>query len=907
MIILLILTLLTSCNQSSVRYRIGISQCSDDEWRHQMNEEILREALFYDGIEIEIRTALDNSSQQIEDIRHFIASNVDLLIVSPNEAAVITPIVEEAFDKGIPVIVVDRKILSDKYTAFVGADNYEIGKAVGNYIATLLNGKGNVVEIKGLSGSTPALERHQGFISSISHYPQIHLIEQVEAAWLREPARLLMDSILLSYSDIDVVYAHNDRMAAGAFEAAYDANQSDNIHFIGIDALPGKDYGLGMVLDSILTATFIYPTGGDKLLQTAMQILQGQSFMRESILNTAVVDLVNARVMDLQTNQIGELDAKIKTLNSRIDSFGIRYTNQQLLIYCILIILLLLAGLLMVVIKSLRSKNKLNIELEQQKTQLETQRDTLAEQRDQLIDLSKQLEEATQAKLVFFTNISHDFRTPLTLVADPIERLLSDGSLSAEQNRTLSLAHRNVNILLRLVNQILDFRKYENGKMDFLPSTIDLLQSFTLWNETFSEAACKKHIHFEFEAMEYDSYLTLADTEKMERIYYNLLSNAVKFTPENGKITIKLSALENDENNILFRLTIQNTGSLIDDEHIQNIFDRFYKTNLHHDGSGIGLALVKAFVEIHNGTIKVKSDADNGTTFTVDIPRQITSVQRTNITVSNELPLYQEAEISEDVLLDITSEKRIILIVDDNTDIRLYIRELLKDDYVVLEASNGHQGLRLSKKYVPDLIITDVMMPEMDGFEFCSLVKNEIRTCHIPVIMLTACSLDEQRIQGYQGGADSYISKPFNSKLLLARIDNLITSNERLKQAFGDNQPLIKESVCDMDKVFISRFKNLLEERLSDTALNVEDLGREMGMSRVQLYRKLKSLTNYSPNELLRITRLKRANTMLSTANINVGDVSYLVGFSSPSYFAKCYKEYFGESPTDFLRRITSV
>ena len=249
MIILLILTLLTSCNQSSVRYRIGISQCSDDEWRHQMNEEILREALFYDGIEIEIRTALDNSSQQIEDIRHFIASNVDLLIVSPNEAAVITPIVEEAFDKGIPVIVVDRKILSDKYTAFVGADNYEIGKAVGNYIATLLNGKGNVVEIKGLSGSTPALERHQGFISSISHYPQIHLIEQVEAAWLREPARLLMDSILLSYSDIDVVYAHNDRMAAGAFEAAYDANRSDNIHFIGIDALPGKDYGLGMVLE----------------------------------------------------------------------------------------------------------------------------------------------------------------------------------------------------------------------------------------------------------------------------------------------------------------------------------------------------------------------------------------------------------------------------------------------------------------------------------------------------------------------------------------------------------------------------------------------------------------------------------------------------------------------------------
>lgn len=904
--ILLLFTLifLTACKQSTVSYRIGISQCSDDEWRNQMNEEIMREALFYDGIELDIRTARDNSTQQIEDIRTFIANGIDLLIVSPNEAAIITPVVEEAFDSGIPVIVVDRKILSDKYTAFIGADNYEIGKAVGNYIVTLLNGNGNIVEIKGLSGSTPALERHQGFISIINRYPEITLIQQVEAAWLRDPARICMDSILLSFPKIDVVYAHNDRMAAGAFEAAYRANRSDSIHFIGIDALPGKDYGLGMVLDSILTATFIYPTGGDVLMQTAMKILRDETFLRENILNTAVVDATNARVMSLQTNQIGELDVKIKTLNSRIDSFGIRYTNQQLLLYSILIILLLLAGLLVVVIKSLRSKNKMNQELKEQKGQLETQRDTLSEQRDQLINLSEQLEEATHAKLAFFTNISHDFRTPLTLVADPIEQLMDDETISVDQHRKLSLVQRNVNILLRLVNQILDFRKYENGKMDFLPSSIDMLQCFTVWNEAFNEAIRKKHIHFSFDAMPNESYQTLADAEKLERIYYNLLSNAVKFTPENGKITVRLSSLKDQDEASLFRFSIHNTGSLIDATHIHNIFDRFYKTDLHHAGSGIGLALVKAFVEMHGGTINVESDTHYGTTFTVDIPRQNVPVQRTDTVVSNTTAKYEEEEIAEDMLIDTTCEKSIILVVDDNIDIRLYIRELLQDKYMILEASNGQQGLKLANRYVPDLILSDVMMPEMDGFEFCTLLKNEMRTCHIPMIMLTACSLDEQRIKGYLGGADSYISKPFNSKLLLARIDNLITSNLRLKQVFGDNQTLIKEDVCDMDKTFITRFKSLVEERLSDSALNVEDLGREMGMSRVQLYRKLKSLTNYSPNELLRITRLKRAQALLSSANSNVGEISYTVGFSSPSYFAKCYKEYYGESPTDFLRRM---
>ena len=375
--IFLLLLAFTSCQKKAAKFVIGVSQCSDDEWRNKMNEELLREALFYDGVQVEISTAKDNSRKQIEDIRKFMHKGVDLIIISPNEGAKMTPIVEEVYDSGIPVIVVDRKILSDKYTAFIGADNYEIGKSVGNYIATILNGKGRIAEISGLSSSTPAIDRHQGFISALSRYPQLELVCSKDAGWLREPARMLMDSILIHHPNVDLVYAHNDRMAAGAYEAAKNAGCERSLRFIGIDALHGEGYGLEMVLDSVLTATFIYPTGGDKVIQTAMNILQQLPYDRETILTTAVVDGTNARVMDLQTNQISALDEKITTLNGRIDSYLIRFSNQQLVLYGSLVILLLVAGLLLVVYNSLQSKNKLNTELSKQKKQLEQQRDQL--------------------------------------------------------------------------------------------------------------------------------------------------------------------------------------------------------------------------------------------------------------------------------------------------------------------------------------------------------------------------------------------------------------------------------------------------------------------------------------------------------------------------------------------------
>ena len=904
-----LLVFITGCKEDTPHYVIGMSQCSDDSWRHKMNDEILREAMFYDGVSVEIRSAHDDNKRQIEDIRYFIDKKVDLLIVAPNEAAPITPVVEEAFDKGIPVIMVDRKILSDKYTAFMGADNYEIGREVGNYLAAKLGGKGNIVELTGLSGSTPAMERHQGFMSAISHYPDIHLLAKADAAWEREPGRIIMDSLLKIYPKIDAVYSHNDRIAPGAFEAAQKQGREKGIVFVGIDALPGKGNGVELVLDHVLDATFIYPTNGDKVLEMAMNILEKKPFPRETTLETAIVDPINAPVMKLQTAHIADLDEKIETLNGRISGYLSRYANQQVVLYGSLFVMLLVAGLLLVVYKALRTKNRLNSELSRQKAQLEEQRDTLSEQRDQLVQLSHQLEEATHAKLVFFTNISHDFRTPLTLVADPVEQLLADKTLSGDQHRLLLLVQRNVNILLRLVNQILDFRKYENGKMEYTPVPVDLLQCLENWNESFQAAARKKHIRFSFDHMPDTNYRTQADVEKLERIYFNLLSNAFKFTPENGKVTVRLFALEK-EGQPFFRFTVANTGSLISAEHIRSIFDRFYKIDMHHAGSGIGLALVKAFVEMHGGTIQVESDEKQGTMFTVDLPSccctsspDTSSMDMSSMGTSGHESPVELLEGEEEEERNYDSSRMSVLVIDDNADIRSYIHGLLSAEYSVIEAANGSEGIRKAMKYVPDLIISDVMMPGIDGIECCRRLKSELQTCHIPVILLTACSLDEQRIQGYDGGADSYISKPFSSQLLLARIHNLIDSHQRLKQFFGDRQTLAKEDICDLDKDFVEKFKALIEEKMGDSELNVEDLGREMGLSRVQLYRKIKSLTNYAPNELLRMSRLKRAASLLASSGMTVAEIAYEVGFTSPSYFTKCYKEQFGESPTEFLKR----
>ena len=517
----------------------------------------------------------------------------------------------------------------------------------------------------------------------------------------------------------------------------------------------------------------------------------------------------------------------------------------------------------------------------------------------------RQQHEVDEMKLRFFTNVSHEFRTPLTLIMTPLEKLMKTEK-DMESQQILKLIYRNADRLLKLVNQLLDFRKIDMQGDSLVLSTGDIVPFVRDVAYSFKELSEQKRIHFSFSSV-FTSLPMKFDTDKVFKIVSNLLSNAFKFTPENGKVAVRLSTLTKDDSRWI-RFTVSNTGSMISAEHIRNIFDRFYKIDMHHAGSGIGLALVKAFVELHGGTISVESDEKQGTVFTVDLPVrtcEVSSLEDSSATsVSEVSPLNNAVPVEEEELeKNYDSSKPSVLIIDDNADIRLYVHGLLHADYAVIEAADGSEGIRKAMKYVPDLIISDVMMPGIDGVECCRRLKSELQTCHIPVILLTACSLDEQRIQGYDGGADSYISKPFSSQLLLARVRNLIDSHRRLKQFFGDGQALAKEDVCDMDKEFVEKFKALIDEKMGDSGLNVEDLGKDMGLSRVQLYRKIKSLTNYSPNELLRIARLKKAASLLASSDMTVSEIGYEVGFSSPSYFAKCYKELFGESPTDLLKR----
>ena len=548
----------------------------------------------------------------------------------------------------------------------------------------------------------------------------------------------------------------------------------------------------------------------------------------------------------------------------------------------------------------------MNTELSKQKAQLETQR-------DQLIDLSRQLEEATHAKLSFFTNVSHDFRTPLTLIADPINQLMESNHCTPQEQTLLNVVHKNVTILLRLINQILDFRKFENGKLEVNFSQFNAADSIREWAESFRTLAYRKHIYFNLTvAGDSNAYFLTADAEKLERILYNLLSNAFKFTPENGQIDITLTSFLR-HNSSWLRLSVNDTGTGMSPEHIQHIFERFYQIDIHHAGSGIGLALAKAFTEMHHGEIRAESAKGKGTTFIVEIP-MVQPDFRDEQTASKIIPesVKQGAVLEADSSLESSGNeestegnRHTVLIIDDNQDVRNYIRLLLQQQYDILEAENGLEGLKLAVKYVPDAIICDVMMPVMDGMECCRKLKAEMQTSHIPVIMLTAYTMDEQKVKGYECGADSYLTKPFNGKILKARLQNLIENHMRLQNFFTDQAGSVsKPQLNETDKGFVEKLRKEIEKQLSNPDTNVEDLGAALGFSRVQLYRKTKALTGYAPNELLRIARLKKAASLLAATEKSIAEVTYEVGFSSPSYFTRCYKEFFGESPTDYLKRI---
>lgn len=899
---------LSGCSEPG-KYKIGVSQCSSDDWRSKMNEEIMREAMFHDNVEVEILSADDSSDKQIADLDHFVSAGCDIIIVAPNEADALTPKIKEIFDRGMPVIVFDRTIHGDSYTAFQGADNREIGRMAAAVAGTYADGP-RILEIKGLKGSSPAELRNLGFREAADSAGFV-VLGSAYGNWNYEEARIAADSLLDLYPETNVIYCHNDRMAIGASEIAK-AKGRDEIKVIGVDAAP--TIGLKAVEEGKIDATFIYPTDGHRLIRTAMDILEGRPYERTIVLpNVAPVDASNARILLMQDNALREETDKISRLQGKMSVYLQRYDMQTHTLYVAVALLVLLAGFIFVLLRSYWASKR-------HRMQMESRNEELARQRDELDSLYHQLQEATGSKLTFFTNVSHDLRTPLTLIANPIDQLVKADNLTPRQHTLMDLASKNIKRLQRLINQILDIRKYDNGQLKLNLVNINLTEAMREWTAPFADMAARRHIRFSTALPQKQEIVLAIDVEKTERILFNLLSNAFKFTPENGSIGV---TLESDGDNAVIR--VSDTGIGIPTEDINNIFERFFKTDrINPNGSGIGLALSKVFIDMHGGSISVESVEGKGTEFTVKFPLRQVSDMAVAQSVSGNIDV-SEIDETEDDVVEVAEDTPTILVVDDNKEIGILVKSLLAGSYTVISASSGTQAIRLATRYVPDLVICDVMMPGMSGYEVCRALKKESLTSHIPVLLLTACTRDEQRTEGYECGADGYMSKPFDSEMLVARCKSLLENRRRIYDNIQSRADVIASpaggksmAVADtsrpkavkgvpVEDEFLHRFISIVEREMGNSELSVENIADELGISRVQMYRKIKALTNYSAAEMIRNIRLKVASNMLKTSTVTVSEVAYAVGFSSPSYFSRCYKDYYGESPVETQNRTSKI
>lgn len=860
----------SACSDNNVKkYVIGVSQCSEDIWRDKLNNELVMSTYQHDNVTLKFASANDNDRLQKQQIEQFIKEGVNLLIVSPNQIHTISSVIDKAYDAGIPVILFDRKTDSRKYTAFIGADNYEAGHEIGYFIGQQLEGKGNIAEICGLQASSPAIERNRGFMDALKNYPDIKVVARGYGDWIKESGVTAMDSILVqSKESFQYVFAQNDRMALGALQSIK-KHKVKGIKIVGIDALPVPGGGMENVRDGNLEASYIYPTRGDSVMQLALNILEKKPYKRDNYLKGALVTKANANVLLMQNEEMNKQTARLNALHGKVDTYLVQYNHQKMYIVLFSIILLLLIGIMVYIYRTILMKRRIE-------------------------------EEANKAKLQFFTNISHELRTPLTLIADPVNYIIHDDNLNSQQRSMLQIVQRNVLVLTQLVSEILDFRKVQNGKMELRLSDFNLAESMKQWIMLFSVSAQKKHITISMDAP--DTIMLRADQDKIERICYNLLSNALKYTSEGGEISLMAK-----EEGGRVMISVADNGCGISSDELPYIFDRFYQAKNAGRGTGIGLAIVKAFTELHHGEVSATSIEGKGSTFTIHIPvrqkgevtNQPTEKIEQLVEPSSAEEVPNQARHIDELIQPYQTDKPEVLIIDDNIDIRTYLRSVLSEKYNVSEAADGKVGLELARKIVPDIVLSDIMMPVMDGLAFCQQLKTDKAISHIPVILLTARSLDEQRAEGYEHGADAYLSKPFSLRLLLSRIDNLIESRKKLNQTWskGVEDDEIGNISNEIDKSFLKQLRKIIQENLANSDLSVEQIGDEIGLSRVQLYRKVKALTGYSPVEIVRKARLTRARHLLQTTERTVSEVAYAVGFSTPSYFSKCYKDEFGENP----------
>lgn len=709
--VILLLLVFVSC--SDRRTVIGVSQCSDDLWRQKVNREIKIGQYQYKNVDVVFASADNNGQRQARQIDSLVKAKVDLLVVAPSDVKTVAPAIERAYRAGIPVILYDRMIESTHYTAYIGTDNVAIGREVADYLAHQLQGRGTVVEITGERGSTPVADRHRGFMQGMKAFPQIQVVT-LEGDWNLAGAKKLMRQYMDAGKPVDAVFGHNDAEAWGAQQAAKEKNREKQMLFVGIDGLPGENQGVDLVAKGVMTASYIYPTKGEAIVPLAMNILQGKPYKRMNYFQSALVTAENAKLIDMQYKEIEDQTADLNTIYSSINEYMKMYRWQKIISILAVAVVLLLLIMIFYRRKVRREKEKLN------------------EQRKQMAD----------DKIAFFTNVSHQLRTPLTLVSGPLNRLMQADNYTEEQKMLLQVVLRNVGQLETLTADVLNFKEQ-----------VDAM------NQASADEACEKEL----------SQHVLRDSR-------------------------------------------------------------------------------------------------------------------------HQMLLQQDVE-----------ELSTILIVDDNEDIRSYLRVLLAGQYYVIEASDGQNGLRLAKESVPDLIVSDVMMPVMDGLTFCSKIKEDEVTSHIPVILLTARSEESQRIEGYEHGADAYITKPFSDHLLLVRISNLLQARRQRKNDEAKQMLSAEDIQTDEpgERMFLERFKKAAKSHIGDANLRMDDLGSELSLSKVQMYRKVKALTGKTPAEVLREMRMQKAYSLLKQTDKTISEVAAEVGFAIPGYFSACFKKQFGINPTE--------
>lgn len=709
--VILLLLVFVSC--SDRRTVIGVSQCSDDLWRQKVNREIKIGQYQYKNVDVVFASADNNGQRQARQIDSLVKAKVDLLVVAPSDVKTVAPAIERAYRAGIPVILYDRMIESTHYTAYIGTDNVAIGKEVADYLAHQLQGRGTVVEITGERGSTPVADRHRGFMQGMKAFPQIQVVT-LEGDWNLAGAKKLMRQYMDAGKPVDAVFGHNDAEAWGAQQAAKEKNREKQMLFVGIDGLPGENQGVDLVAKGVMTASYIYPTKGETIVPLAMNILQGKPYKRMNYFQSALVTAENAKLIDMQYKEIEGQTVNLNAIYSSINDYMKMYRWQKIISILAVAVVVLLLIMIFYRRKVRREKEKLN------------------KQRKQMAD----------DKIAFFTNVSHQLRTPLTLVSGPLNRLMQADNYTEEQKMLLQVVSRNVGQLETLTADVLNFKEQ-----------VDAM------NQASTDEACEKEL----------SQHVLRDSR-------------------------------------------------------------------------------------------------------------------------HQMLLQQDVE-----------ELSTILIVDDNEDIRSYLRVLLAGQYYVIEASDGQNGLRLAKESVPDLIVSDVMMPVMDGLTFCSKIKEDEVTSHIPVILLTARSDESQRIEGYEHGADAYITKPFSDNLLLVRISNLLQARRQKKNDEAKQMLSAEDIQTDEpgERMFLERFKKAAKSHIGDANLRMDDLGSELSLSKVQMYRKVKALTGKTPAEVLREMRMQKAYSLLKQTDKTISEVAAEVGFAIPGYFSACFKKQFGINPTE--------